>query len=58
MAVKTLEVRPLKAPVGAEIYHLDLPNLTEADFEIIRNALYNYHVVVLKNQSAVSPKDQ
>jgi hypothetical protein len=58
MAVKTLEVRPLKAPLGAEIYNVDVPNLSEEDFEIIRNALYNFHVVVLKNQSGVSPKDQ
>lgn len=59
MAVKTLEVRPLNGPhpqFGAEIYNVDLDNLKDADFETIRNTLYNYHVVVLKNQDGVSPK--
>jgi alpha-ketoglutarate-dependent taurine dioxygenase len=59
MAVKTLEVRPLDGPqpqFGAEIYNVDLDRLDEADFETIRNTLYNYHVVVLKNQDGVSPK--
>ncbi len=59
MAVKTLEVRPLDGlhpQFGAEIYNVDLDNLNDSDFEIIRNTLYNYHVVVLKNQDGVSPK--
>jgi len=65
MAVKTLEVRPLKAPsstsavdFGVEIDNVDLENLSDADFEIIRNALYHSHVVVLKNQAGLSPKAQ
>jgi xanthine dioxygenase len=59
MAVKTLEVRPLDGPhpqFGAEIAHVDIENLSDADFQTIRNALYNYHIVVLKNQSGLSPK--
>lgn len=59
MAIKTLEVRPLDGPhpqFGAEIYNVDLDRLNDADFETIRNTLYNYHVVVLKNQEGVSPK--
>ncbi len=59
MAVKTLEVRPLDGPhpqFGAEIDNVDIENLRDEDFEVIRNALYNYHVVVLKNQAGVSPK--
>ena len=59
MAVKTLEVRPLDGPhpqFGAEIDNVNLENLSDADFETIRNTLYNYHVVVLKNQAGVSPK--
>ncbi len=59
MAVKTLEVRPLNGPhhqFGAEIDHVDMEHISDADFEVIRQALYNYHVVVLKNQAGVSPK--
>jgi alpha-ketoglutarate-dependent taurine dioxygenase len=65
MAVKTLEIRPLKAPhpdsavdFGVEIYNVDLEALTDADFETIRTALYTSHVVVLKNQADLSPKAQ
>jgi alpha-ketoglutarate-dependent taurine dioxygenase len=64
MAVKVLEVRPLPVPAGsainfgAEIDNVDIENLSEQDFETIRNALYNYHVVVLKNQEGLSPKAQ
>jgi len=65
MAVKTLEVRPLKAPYpesavnfGVEIDNVNLSELSDADFEVIRNALYNSHVVVLKNQQGVSPAAQ
>jgi alpha-ketoglutarate-dependent taurine dioxygenase len=64
MAVKTLEVRPLQVPptsavdFGVEIGNIDAENLTDADFEVIRNALYNSHVVVLRNQAGLSPKAQ
>lgn len=65
MAVKILEVRPLAAPspdsavdFGVEIHNVDLEALTDADFEVIRNALYNSHVVVLKNQFGLTPKAQ
>ena len=64
MAVKILEVRPIavssnsSVDFGAEIHNADVENLSEQDFETIRDALYNYHVVVLKNQSGLSPKAQ
>ncbi|KAF7905536.1 uncharacterized protein EAF01_006057 [Botrytis porri] len=64
MAVKTLEVKPFSSPensslnLGAEINNVDLEHLSEEDFKTIRNALYNYHVVVLKNQAGLSPKAQ
>ncbi|KAF5878318.1 putative alpha-ketoglutarate dependent xanthine dioxygenase protein [Botrytis fragariae] len=64
MAVKTLEVKPFSSPensslnLGAEINNVDLEHLSEEDFKAIRNALYNYHVVVLKNQAGLSPKAQ
>ena len=64
MAVKTIEVRPLQVPstsavnFGVEIDNIDVEHLTDADFEVIRNALYVSHVVVLKNQAGLSPKAQ
>ncbi|KAF7938140.1 hypothetical protein BELL_0045g00030 [Botrytis elliptica] len=64
MAVKTLEVKPFSSQensslnLGAEINNVDLEHLSEEDFRTIRNALYNYHVVVLKNQAGLSPKAQ
>ncbi|KAB8302599.1 hypothetical protein EYC80_005973 [Monilinia laxa] len=64
MAVKTLDVKPLSSPensfldFGVEINNANLENLSEDDFNIIRNALYNYHVVVLRNQAGLSPKAQ
>ncbi|THV55982.1 hypothetical protein BGAL_0001g00440 [Botrytis galanthina] len=64
MAVKTLEVKPFSSQensslnLGAEINNVDLEHLSEEDFKTIRNALYNYHVVVLKNQAGLSPKAQ
>ncbi|ATZ46197.1 hypothetical protein BCIN_01g08370 [Botrytis cinerea B05.10] len=64
MAVKTLEVKPFSSPensslnLGAEINNVDLEHLSEEDFKTIRNALYNHHVVVLKNQAGLSPKAQ
>ncbi|TGO18878.1 hypothetical protein BTUL_0007g00970 [Botrytis tulipae] len=64
MAVKTLEVKPFSSQensslnLGAEINNVDLEHLSEEDFKTIRNALYNYHVVVLKNQTGLSPKAQ
>lgn len=64
MAVKIPEVRPLAVPstssvnFGVEIDNIDVENLSDADFETIRNALYNHHVVVLKNQAGLSPEAQ
>jgi alpha-ketoglutarate-dependent taurine dioxygenase len=64
MAVKILEVRPLAVPstssvdFGVEIDNVDVENLSNEDFNTIRNALYSHHVVVLKNQSSLSPKAQ
>lgn len=65
MAVKTLDVRPLGSPAsasqvnfGAEIADINVESLADSDFETLRNALYNYHVVVLKNQQGLSPKAQ
>lgn len=64
MAVKTLEVRPIEVPFtsavnfGVEILNADVENLTDDDFAFIHEALYNSHVVVIKDQAGVSPKAQ
>ncbi|PQE15817.1 Taurine catabolism dioxygenase protein [Rutstroemia sp. NJR-2017a BBW] len=64
MAVKTLEIKPIPVPsnsavdFGVQIENVNLENLTDDDFEVIRNALYNSHVVILKNQNGLSPKAQ
>ena len=64
MAVKTPEIRPLRVhpssavDFGAEIDNIDVENLSEADWQTIREALYTYHVVVLKNQKDLTPKGQ
>ncbi|TVY83305.1 putative dioxygenase [Lachnellula suecica] len=64
MAVKTLQVTPLGVPsnsavdFGAQIENVNLESLSDAEFEIIRNTLYNSHVVVLKNQASCTPKAQ
>lgn len=65
MAVKNLQIKPLAAPsatsqvdFGVEIHNVDIENLTDEDFETIKNSLYNSHVVVLKGQSGLSPKAQ
>ena len=65
MAVKALQITPLTKPsatsevdFGVEISNVDLEHLTDADFDLIRTALYTSHVVVLKNQNGLSPKAQ
>ncbi|EEY63528.1 uncharacterized protein PITG_15878 [Phytophthora infestans T30-4] len=64
MTVQRIQVNPIQAPqesavdFGAAITNVDLDNLTDKDFAIIRNALYNSHVVVLKNQQGVSSRAQ
>lgn len=64
MAVKPVVVRPIVAPAGsqinfgAEIENVDLENLSDSDFASISDALYKHQVVVIKNQSSLSPKAQ
>jgi xanthine dioxygenase len=43
---------------GAELHHVDLSNITAEDFAVIKEALYNYQVVLIKNQSHVTPAEQ
>ena len=43
---------------GAEIRGADLENVSEADFAIIRKALYENSVILFKNQQSLSPRAQ
>ncbi|KAL3475578.1 Clavaminate synthase-like protein [Aspergillus californicus] len=43
---------------GAVITNADIENLTDTDFSIIKESLYKHLVVVLKNQSHLSPRAQ
>ncbi|KAF2738389.1 Clavaminate synthase-like protein [Polyplosphaeria fusca] len=43
---------------GAELRGADLENVCAADFEIIRQALYEHQVILFKNQQSLSPKAQ
>lgn len=43
---------------GAEIRGADLENITEYDFAVIRQALYEHNVVLFKGQSSLSPRAQ
>lgn len=62
--MKQLEVRPLATPAGssfdfgAEVHHVDIEDLSTADFATIRDALYHYQVLVLKNQKGLTPRKQ
>ncbi|KAJ5388967.1 Alpha-ketoglutarate-dependent xanthine dioxygenase xanA [Penicillium cataractarum] len=64
MAVLPPTVHPIQPPsgsqidFGAQIEGIDLENISDEQFTTIRNALYNHHVVVFKNQQKISPKAQ
>lgn len=60
----SIQVEPLVHPansrrnIGAVATNVDVNNLSEADWQIVRDALYNYSVLVLKDQAAATPKAQ
>ncbi|CAG8023102.1 unnamed protein product [Penicillium salamii] len=64
MTVLPPTVTPLPCPpgsdidFGAEIRGIDLEHLNDEQFQMIRKALYEHHVVVFKNQKGLSPKAQ
>jgi len=64
VAESKIQIKPFPRPqesrrdLGAEAYGVDLHALTDADFELIRQELYNHQVLVIKNQSGASPKAQ
>ncbi|PHH55109.1 putative dioxygenase [Ceratocystis fimbriata CBS 114723] len=43
---------------GAVVNNADVNNLSDADFDIIRNALFTHQVLVFKNHAHVTPKAQ
>lgn len=47
-----------KVDFGVEVPNVDVEHLTDEDFAAIRDLLYHHHVVVLKNQSSLTPKAQ
>jgi taurine dioxygenase len=59
MAVTTeLEIRPFDAPLGAEVFGLDLRTpLSDLDFARIHRAHLDYHVLVFRDQR-ITPEQQ
>lgn len=43
---------------GATVSNVNVENITDADFEVLRDALFTHQVLVLKDQSHASPKAQ
>ncbi|KAH8651229.1 alpha-ketoglutarate dependent xanthine dioxygenase [Xylariales sp. PMI_506] len=60
----TLEHKPIAGPpgskidIGIEVSGLDLENLTDAQFDELRQTLYEHQVVVIKGQQKLSPRAQ
>ncbi len=60
----SLQVRPLEpAPgssvdFGAEVAACDLSSLTDADFDVLSQAVLTHHVVVVRGQAGLSPQHQ
>src|SRR4051812_25765141 len=60
----TLKVHPL-APApgssvdfGAEVEACDLSSLSDADFDVLSNAVLRHHVVVVRGQGRLAPQHQ
>jgi alpha-ketoglutarate-dependent taurine dioxygenase len=64
IAMTTLQIRPLEpAPgssvdFGAEVAACDLGRLDDADFDALSRAVLTRHVVVVRGQSRLTPKQQ
>ncbi|KAK2934074.1 TauD/TfdA-like domain [Fusarium oxysporum f. sp. vasinfectum] len=43
---------------GAIVPNVDVENISDADFDVIRDALFTHQVLVFKNQNHLSPKAQ
>ena len=60
-----IHITPLERPnaksevdFGAVLDNVDLENLSDEDFSIIRDALYRSHVICIKSSKTLSPKAQ
>ncbi|OAP62400.1 hypothetical protein AYL99_04603 [Fonsecaea erecta] len=51
-------ITPARPEFGALVDDVDLENLSDAEFEALRNALYTYNVICVKSQSHLTPKGQ
>lgn len=50
---------PSKVDFGAEVYGIDLNSFTDADFDLISDALHEHKLLVFKEQPAMlSPQQQ
>lgn len=58
--MSSIIVNPLanKSTIGATIQGVNVENVSEAEFQIIRDALYRYSVVCIKSDTKLSPKAQ
>lgn len=60
----TIEVTPVpqtegsRRNLGAVAHNVDVNNLSDADWDVIRSALYEHSVLVLKGQADATPKAQ
>jgi alpha-ketoglutarate-dependent taurine dioxygenase len=60
----TLEIAPLRPPpgcdvdFGAEVAACDLPWLSSADFALLEHTVLTRHVVVVRGQGTLTPKEQ
>jgi len=50
-AYRHIEARPFAAAMGAEIVGVDIPQLTDAQFEEIRHALFRHKMIYFRNQT-------
>src|SRR4051812_46450696 len=59
-----LEIRPLapepgsSVDFGAEIAACELASLSDADFDALSRAVLTHHVVVIRDQAGLTPKQQ
>lgn len=59
--MSTIEIKPINSSnpeFGATVYNVDAGKLSDADFNTIRNALYQHSVICIKSQNKLTPKEQ
>ncbi|KAJ9605011.1 hypothetical protein H2200_010400 [Cladophialophora chaetospira] len=57
-SIKVSPVDPANPDLGAVVDNINLETMTDTDFTTLRNALYTYNVVCIKNQSNCTPRTQ